>query len=177
MHADPETAGLKELLLLEEVRKFLYREVRLFEAEKYEEWLDTLTEDVHYWMPGIQARFRKDSAPAISPTRMAHFDDDKFNLRRRVTRALHETAWAEDPRTRTCYMVSNIEVEPTDAADEYAVRSVLLNCRGRAEVEEDWIMVRREDTLRREEGVLKLARRTIYTTQSVILAKNINILF
>jgi ethylbenzene dioxygenase beta subunit len=175
---DLDRAGLASLLLTEEVRKFLYREVRLFEAERYEEWLETLTEDIHYWMPGIQARYRKDPGEVISRKRMAHFDEDMPNLRRRIVRATHETAWAEDPRTRSCYMVSNIEVEPAEVDGEYAVRSVLLNCRGRAEVEEDWIMVRREDVLRRgEDGALRLASREIYTTQSVILSKNINILF
>jgi ethylbenzene dioxygenase beta subunit len=173
----PPPLALPDPQLLLEVQQFLFREVRLFEEERYVEWLGALTEDIHYWMPGVQARYRKDKAPRYSATRMAHFDDDLLSLRRRVTRALHPTAWAEDPPTRACYAVSNIEVEPAETAGEYRVQSVMLNCRGRGEADEDWIMVRRKDVLRRVAGELKLARREIYATQSVILSKNINILF
>lgn len=159
-----------------EIEQFLFREARLLEEERYEEWLGIMTEDIHYWMPGIQARYRKDKAPRFSHSRMAHFDDDLLNLRRRVTRSLHETAWAEDPPTRTCYMVSNVEVEPIERTDEFNVHSVILNVRGRNETEEDWLMARRKDRLRRlGDGSYRLARREIYITQAVILAKNLNI--
>ena len=159
-----------------EVEQFLFREVRLLEDEHYEEWLGTMTEDIHYWMPGVQARYRKDKAPRYSHTRMAHFDDDLLNLRRRVTRFMDDTAWAEDPRTRTCYMVSNIQVELVQDTDEYIAHSVILNIRGRNEVEEDWLMARRKDRLRKiGDGSLRLARREIYITESVLLAKNLNV--
>jgi ethylbenzene dioxygenase beta subunit len=159
-----------------EIERFLYREVRLLEEERYEEWLGTMTDDIHYWMPGVQARFRKDKAPRYSHSRMAHFDDDMLNLRRRVTRSLHETAWAEDPPTRSIYMVSNVEAEPVDNTDEFVVRSVILNIRGRNETEESWLLARRKDVIRRiAEGHYRLASREIYITQAVLLAKNLNI--
>jgi ethylbenzene dioxygenase beta subunit len=162
--------------LVYEIEQFLFREVRLLEDERYEEWLGIMTEDIHYWMPGIQARYRKDKAPRYSHTRMAHFDDDLLNLRRRVTRSLHETAWAEDPPTRTCYMVSNIEVEPVERTDENVVHSVVMAVRGRNETEEDWLIARRKDRIRRlPDTSFRLSRREIYITQSVMLAKNLNI--
>jgi ethylbenzene dioxygenase beta subunit len=107
---------------------------------------------------------------------MAHFDDDLLNLRRRVTRSLHETAWAEDPPTRTCYMASNIEVEPVERTDENVVHSVVMAVRGRNETEEDWLIARRKDRIRRlPDTSFRLSRREIYITQSVMLAKNLNI--
>ncbi|MCK9917349.1 3-phenylpropionate/cinnamic acid dioxygenase subunit beta [Microbacteriaceae bacterium K1510] len=170
----PVTLPPRELVY--EIEQFLFREARLLEEERYDEWLGTMTEDVLYWMPGVQARYRKDKAPRFSHTRMALFDDDLFNLRRRVTRAVQETAWAEDPPTRTCYMVSNIEVEPIERTDEFKVNSVILNVRGRNETEEDWLLARRKDLLRRiGDGSFRLAKREIYITQSVLLAKNLNV--
>lgn len=170
----PQSLPPRELVY--EIEQFLYREVRLLEEERYEEWLGTMTEDILYWMPGVQARYRKDKSPRYSHTRMAHFDDDLLNLRRRVTRSMHETAWAEDPPTRSCYMVSNIEVEPVENTDEYVVHSVILNVRGRNETEEDWLMARRKDRLRRlGDGSFRLSHREIYITQAVLLAKNLNI--
>ncbi|MEQ8296647.1 MAG: 3-phenylpropionate/cinnamic acid dioxygenase subunit beta [Nitratireductor sp.] len=172
--SEPVTLPPRELVY--EVEQFLFREVRLLESERYEDWLGTMTEDIQYWMPGIQSRFRKDKAPKYSHSRMALFDDDLFNLRRRVTRALHDTAWAEDPPTRTCYSVSNVEAEPIENTDEMTVHSVILAVRGRNETEQDWLIARRKDRLRRiGEGLLRLSRREIYITQSVILSKNLNI--
>jgi hypothetical protein len=48
--------------------------------------------------------------------------------------------------------------------------------RGRNETEEDWLLARRKDRLRRiGEGHFRLSKREIYITQAVMLAKNLNI--
>lgn len=162
--------------LVFEVEQFLYREARFLDDERYEEWLGMMTDDIHYWMPGVQARYRKDKKPRYDPGRMAHFDDDMLGLRRRVTRFMHDTAWAEDPPTRVCHIISGIEVEHTERADEFLAHSTFVTCRGRNETEEDVLCGRRTDVLRRTaEGELRLARRAIYVTQAVLLAKNLNI--
>lgn len=162
--------------LVFEVSQFLYREARLLDDERYEEWLGLMTDDVHYWMPGIQARYRKDKSPRLDPARMAFFDDDLLNMRRRVTRFLHATAWAEDPPTRSCHVISNVEVELTDLDNEYIAHSTFVNCRGRNDAEEYWMSGRRQDRLRRlEDGTLRLAARQIVTTQAVLLSKNLNV--
>ena len=73
-------------------------------------------------------------------------------------------------------MVSNIEVEPVEHTDENIVHSVVLVVRGRNETEEDWLIARRKDRIRRlPDTSFRLSRREVYITQSVILAKNINI--
>ncbi|RYF67546.1 MAG: 3-phenylpropionate/cinnamic acid dioxygenase subunit beta [Comamonadaceae bacterium] len=163
-----------ELLL--EVQQFLYREARLLDEERYEEWLGLMTEDIRYWMPGIQARHRRDKTPRLDPQRMAFFDDDLLNMRRRVTRFLDPTAWAEDPPTRSVHMISNIEVEAANRQDEHTVHSTFINCRGRGEAEEYYLTGRRKDRLRRvADGTLRLAARQIAITQTVLLAKNLNV--
>lgn len=172
----PQVERMAPRELVFEVERFLFREARLLDAERYEEWLGLLTPDIHYWMPGVQARFRKDKKPRLDLQRMAHFDDDLLGLRRRVTRFLQETAWAEDPPTRHCHVVSGIEVELTEREDELLAHSVFVNCRGRNETEEDLLHGRRRDILRRtEDGTLRLAKREIVITQSVLLAKNLNV--
>ncbi|MCK9993916.1 MAG: hypothetical protein Dbin4_02436, partial [Alphaproteobacteria bacterium] len=75
---------------------------------------------------------------------------------------------------RHCHIITNIEVELTDNPNEYRVYSAFVNHRSRIEQDEDTMMGRREDVLRRVDGVLKLARRKIITTQSTILAKNLS---
>ena len=172
----PPAPNLPPMELVFEISQFLFREARILNEERYEEWLGMMTDDIHYWMPGIQARHRKDKTPRLDPRRMAFFDDDMLNLRRRVTRFMTPTAWAEDPPTRACHVISNIEVERTELDNEFKVYSTFIKCRGRGEAEEFWLCGRRTDLLRRVDGgALRLASREIVITQSVLLAKNLNV--
>ena len=164
--------------LIREIEQFLYREARALDEERYEDWLEMLTADVHYWMPAVQARYRADRALRYDPKRMAHFDDNLDHLRQRVSRFLQPTAWSEDPPTRHCHIVSNIEVESGESAHEYRVHSVFTNVRSRNESDEDWIAGRRRDLLRRgSDETLRIARREVVLTQAVILSKNLNTFF
>ncbi|MCI3132220.1 3-phenylpropionate/cinnamic acid dioxygenase subunit beta [Phenylobacterium aquaticum] len=172
----PSFPALPDRDLVFEIEQFLYREARLLDQERYEEWLGLMTEDVHYWMPGMQARYRNDTTAGPLIERMAFYDDDLLNLRRRVTRFMHATAWAEDPPTRAVHIINNVEVELTAVEGEYQVYSTFVNCRGRNESEENWLAGRRTDLLRRQaDGGLRLARREIHITQTVLLAKNLNV--
>ena len=160
--------------LISEIQQFLYREARLLDGEHLHEWLELLTEDIHYWVPGVQARYRNDDA-RFSAKRMAFFDDDLEYLKIRVARAKQPSAWAEDPPTRHFHMVSNIEVETTDNPREWTVHSLILSNRHRTEDDEMEMKARRVDLIRRDEnGALKLARRKVTLLQTVLQAKNIN---
>ena len=160
--------------LIHEVEQFLYREARLLDGEQFEAWLEMLTEDIHYWMPSLQNRYRRDKSAAYTEQSMALFDEDMKSLQLRIKRFNTGVAWPEDPPTRHCHIITNIEVELTAKPDEYRVYSAFVNHRSRIEQDEDMLMGRREDILRRVDGALKLARRKIITTQSTILAKNLS---
>ncbi len=161
--------------LIHEVEQFLYREARLLDGEQFEAWLEMLTEDIHYWMPSIQNRYRRDKSPAYTQNSMALFDEDMKSLQLRIKRFNTGVAWPEDPPTRHCHVITNIEVALTDKTDEYRVYSAFVNHRSRTEQDEDMLIGRREDILRRTDGALKLARRKIITTQSTILSKNLSV--
>jgi ethylbenzene dioxygenase beta subunit len=162
--------------VVHEVQQFYYFEARLLDEERYEEWLGLMTPDIRYWMPGIQARYRKDKAPKLSAKRMAFFDDDFLNLRRRVTRFMHDTAWAEDPPTRAVHTISNVEVELTGKDGELRAWSAFVVVRGRNEREESWLAGRRSDLLRRGgDGLLRITERQVTITETVLLAKNLNV--
>ncbi len=160
--------------LICEIQQFLFREARALDEERYQDWLDMLTPDIHYWMPGVQARYRSDKLPSCRPGAMAYFDDSLDDLRLRIARAVQKTAWAEDPATRHCHVITNVEVLRTGVVDEFIVHSCFLNVRNRNEAEEQIIPGRREDLLRRTSAGLKLAKRSIYLRQAVLLSKNIN---
>jgi 3-phenylpropionate/cinnamic acid dioxygenase small subunit len=86
-------------------------------------------------------------------------------------------AWAEDPPSRSRHLITNIEVEPGDAANEVKVYSNFMVYRSRAETEQDFYVGARRDVLRRVAGAWKIAGRKITLDQNVLLAKNVSIFF
>jgi ethylbenzene dioxygenase beta subunit len=171
---DSPVKGLVDAQLAREVEQFLFREARYLDTEQYDAWLSMLADDIHYWMPARENRRRADRLGTVIAGHMAFFDDDLTCLKRRVSRFQQVSAWAEDPATRHTHVVSGIEVYSTDVKDEYEVHSSFVNYRSRCENDNDLLCGRREDLIRREGDSLKLARRKILMTQSVLQAKNLN---
>jgi ethylbenzene dioxygenase beta subunit len=163
--------------LVEEVEQFLYREARLLDEEQWRPWLALFTPDVHYWVPGVQARHRRSGGVTYDPEAMAFFDDTLEELTRRVLRFEQETAWSEDPATRAAHMISNVEVEAGSDANEYIVRSTFVLHRLRNEDERYQTPGRRVDLIRRTPDGLRIARRHVYLLETVLLSKNINTFF
>src|SRR5271163_1854869 len=81
-----------------EIEQFLYHEAILLDARRFDEWLELLADDIHYWMPLRFNRDRRDEASEISaPDELSLFDDDKPFLEARIRRLKTGKAWAEDP--------------------------------------------------------------------------------
>ncbi len=89
--------------------------------------------------------------------------------------------WAEEPLSRVCHMVSNVqvrEVRPSiDAPKEVVARSRFLVYQNRVEYETYLFVGKRTDLLREVGGAWKLARREITLDQNVLLAKNLTVFF
>jgi phthalate 3,4-dioxygenase beta subunit len=152
--------------------QWLVDETYLFDAQAYSDWLETLAEDIHYLMPvrvttALAAGY--DTAPG-----MAHFDEDKYSLSRRVARFLTEHAWTEDPPSRLRHHLSNVRTFATVDPDHLVVESATLLFRSRGDVREGaFLSAGREDLLRLERGQWRLARRTIHVDESVIRMQNL----
>lgn len=165
------------LLLKLEAEEFLFMEADLLDSRRYEEWLDVLTDDVHYWMPIRRTTTAREVKREFTePGGMAFFDDDKQILTMRVQRLAIGRAWAEDPPSRTRRLITNVRVLG-GTGDELTVGSNFQLYRTRLASEEDSWIGRREDTLRRVDGAFRLARRHIYLEQTVILSQNMSNLF
>ncbi|NIF28931.1 3-phenylpropionate/cinnamic acid dioxygenase subunit beta [Pantoea sp. Tr-811] len=156
------------------VEQFLLREARLLDDERWDEWLQTLSEAIHYWMPGIENRRREDKSGPYRLEHMAFFDDGMRELQRRVSRFKQPSAWAENPPTRNVHLVSNIEVYGGEQMGEYRVYSCFINVRSRGLDEQYQLTGRREDVLRLEADGLKLLKRKILVPNAMLLCKNIN---
>ena len=178
-----ESLSLARLLLKEEIEELLYREAELLDERRFEDWLDLFTEDARYFMP------MRRNVPAEEPEReftregvdVNWFDEGKDTLTRRVKQIRTGVHWAEQPPSRICHMVSNVQLlgAPTDGSSpaEVAVKSRFLIYRNRVETETDLLVGKREDLLRRVDGAWRIARRKIILDQSVLLVKNLTFFF
>ncbi len=164
------------LELIKTIEQTLYREARLMDNERYKEWVGMLTDDIHYHMPGIETRYRRDKTEQVHDlTRMAYYNDNLEDLKKRLRRLETGTAWSEDPATRYTHLITNIEVVPTEKEDEVLVYSNFLAYRNRNEKDQDTLIGNREDIWRKTGEGYKLAKRMIILKQNVLLSKNLNV--
>jgi len=42
-----------------EIEQFVYREARLLDQRRFHEWIELLTDDVHYWMLVRTSRYHR----------------------------------------------------------------------------------------------------------------------
>lgn len=158
-----------------DISDFLIDEAALLDDDRFEEWLELVTDDINYEMPARETVYRRDGA-GFDP-RGVYFADDRLALGLRVQRnGGIASAWDRDPAPRVRRMVTNI-VAHVAGPDEYAVRSSLLLLRNRFDDPHfDLLSARREDVLRQSAGGLRLARRTIYADQASLGAPFLSVL-
>ena len=162
-----------------EAHQFLVDEAYMLDAQQYEAWLDTLTDDVRYAMP-VRVTTARGAAFDTSPERgpgMDHFDEDKYSLSQRVARMGTEHVWAEDPPSRLRHFITNVRTfesdDPKDTA-HLVVESAELLFRSRGDVNDSALMsCGRQDVLRRCDDRWKLARRMIIADESVLRMQNL----
>ena len=176
-------SDVERLLLRQDVEDFLYQEAELLDERRYEEWLDLFTPDARYWMP--MRRNVPHDDPAREFTRQGldvnWFDEGKDTLTRRVAQIRTGLHWAEEPPSRICHVVANVQIletsPPGPSPVEVSVKSRFLIYRNRVETETDLLVGKREDLLRRVDGGWKIARRKIVLDQNVLLTKNLTFFF
>jgi 3-phenylpropionate/cinnamic acid dioxygenase small subunit len=160
---------------VQEIEQFLYREARLLDERRFDDWLGLFTDDMRYWMP-VVSTVEKGRREVAVESELAYFDDNKGTLTLRVKRLATGAAHAEEPQSRTRHFVSNVEVEE-GAGGELTVYSNFIVYRTRLDYDLDWFVGCRRDTLRRTEGGWRIARRKMTLDQTVLTAKNLSIFF
>jgi phthalate 3,4-dioxygenase beta subunit len=153
---------------------WLVEETYLLDHQDYDGWLDVLADDIHYYMP-IKVTTALGSGYDTA-RRMAHFDEDKYSLSRRVARFQTEHAWTEDPPSRLRHHLSNVRTFATAHDDQLVVESAVLLFRSRGDVgEPSLVSAGRTDLLRRASDRWLLARRHIAVDESVLRTQNLAI--
>ena len=175
--------GIARALLKNEIEEFLYEEAELLDERRYVEWLELFTGDVRYWMPmrrnvkfgELEREFTREGQD------INWFDEGKDTLTRRVNQILTGVHWAEEPLSRICHMVSNVQVlQATPSVSEpleVSVKCRFIIYRNRVETETDFLVGKREEVLRKVDGQWKIARRKVILDQNVLMAKNLTFFF
>ena len=114
--------AIDDVTLHHEISQFLYLEARLIDERQFQAWVDLFSDDTRYLAPIRRNSRGGEFTDPDSGVDLAHFDDTKESLTRRVVRMSSGMAWTEDPPSIQRHLISNIEVARLDN-DEFDVRS------------------------------------------------------
>jgi benzoate/toluate 1,2-dioxygenase beta subunit len=92
---------------LHPIAQFLYREARLLDERRFEEWAVLFTDDGIYWAP-------TDPAATSPDTSVSLFFDDRRSMDARIKRLRHPEAHVAIPHSHTAHMLGNIEAAQKD---------------------------------------------------------------
>ncbi|MGI6873354.1 aromatic-ring-hydroxylating dioxygenase subunit beta [Amycolatopsis sp. 3B14] len=159
-----------------ETRDWMYAEAELLDDGFERKWLETMvSKDIVYQVPLRQTVERARGAGWVDGT--YHLDERYGSLETRVARNETQYAWAEDPPSRIRHFVTNLRVRE-DADGLVRARTNLLVYRTRQDaVVPQMLAGERWDTLRREDGVLRLLERRVLLDLTAIGTHNLSIFF
>ena len=178
MTTQAQQSAVERMLRHHEIEQFLTQEASLYDERRYNEWLDLLTDDIRYYMPMLRnVKFGEHEREFTREMEDLNWiDEGKDILTKRIEQILTGVHWAEEPLSRIVHVITNVLIED-DRGDEVDVKCKFVTYRNRVETETDLFIGRREDTLRMVDGRWKIARRKVILAQSVLLAKNLTLLF
>jgi 3-phenylpropionate/cinnamic acid dioxygenase small subunit len=158
----------------DEAEAFLYREARLLDERRFEEWLDLFTADGIYWLPIDDG--------ADPKRRVSLIHDDEQRRRERVFRLLHTEPPSQYPPSRTQHFVSNVQLDET-ADGEAVVRSAQMICEMRGGDHRQFglgdprsFAAAGEHLLRRENGAWKIAMKKLVLLNRDVQVPNLTFL-
>ena len=97
--------------------RFVYREARLLDEKRFDEWYDLFTEDGFYWVP-----LAADQSDPLDHTSLAY--EDRLLLKLRIERLKSPRAHSQQPPSRCHHVLQMPEVEKSDpSGNEHVVRT------------------------------------------------------
>ena len=156
--------------------EFLVYEARLFDQHRYLEWLELVSDDIHYELLAHTVQTAADAAK--SRTSVPLFSENRASLQSRVEQ-LSNPAFtvSENPPSRSRHFVTNIWVERGTETGELAVSSNLLVYRSRGfDLPQHFFPIVRNDILRDVDGHLQLVTRHAESDENIIGSRSITLL-
>lgn len=167
--------------LIAEIEQFYYREARLLDERRYQQWLALVDESMEYTMPArhiplpvpqdqdtesyldVDRELERADGGSGSPLRV----DNYFQVLVRTIRPFKSTAWAESPPPRTRRFISNVEILASEE-DEYRTASNFQMFYSHEAADNHMYTGGRRDVLKRTADGFRILKREVITDWNVI---------
>jgi len=176
--------------LISRVEQFYYREARLLDERRFQQWFALVDESIEYSIP---ARFvpqpdpdQQDTEDFLSVDReLERADGGRGSPLRhdgyletfaRTIRPYKKNAWAESPPPRTRRFIANVEVEPV-ADGEFRTCSNFQVFYSHNGAENVTYTGCRRDTLRELDGQFRISKREVIIDWDIITGPTMALIF
>lgn len=155
-----------------EIEDFYFYEAEVLDDRRWDDWLAILAPELEYTAP-IKVTRKTPASDIVED--LGHFDDTYPSIELRVRRLQTDVAWAEDPRSLTRRLVSNVRISAR-RSDSIETKTNMLLFRSRGDMGNyDLISCERQDVLRPGQGGWLLAKRRTLIDQASLGTKNLAI--
>jgi 3-phenylpropionate/cinnamic acid dioxygenase small subunit len=96
--------------LLGTLSEFVYREARLLDEKRLDEWYELFTDDARYWMPLTRGQ-------PDGETHTSLYYEDKLLLKVRIERLKHPSAFSQQQPSFCQHVLQQPALETSDAAN------------------------------------------------------------
>jgi p-cumate 2,3-dioxygenase subunit beta len=143
-----------------EIEQFLIDEAALLDEWRLEEWLALMAPDARYLVPPL------DAPDADHRDTLFLIADDRRTLASRVRQLLSGTTWAENPRSRTRRLITNVRLLAMDDS-EARITANFAVWRFQHEQSDVYIGQYRHVLVRGPSGLLFRERRTVLDLETL----------
>ena len=159
-------ASAAELAALRpEIEAFLYEEAELLDDWRLDDWVALFTDDAIYRAPALDDPTRD---PANS---VFLINDDLPRIKSRARQLLGDTAWAENPRSTTRRLITNVRVTAVEGVTIRATANFFIQ-RSRMERIVTYVGQYRYKLVR-DGGSFKIAERIVILAQDTLRAQGV----
>lgn len=147
------------------VEELLYREARLLDAQKWDEWLDLYCDDAVFWVPAVTMAGTHTTEAEQSLNFI--YIDGRVGLQARAFRVASGGSLASNPLPRTRHLISGVMVD-ADGPDElraFANAQAVAFCEARGQ---QILTSSYEYILRKQDGGLRIAQKKILLLEYVV---------
>jgi 3-phenylpropionate/cinnamic acid dioxygenase small subunit len=100
--------------------EFVYREARLLDEKRFDEWYDLYADDARYWMPLTRGQPNGETHTSL-------FYEDKLLLKMRIERLRHPNAFSQQQPSFCQHVLQQPAVEEAQPeANRYVVRTPFM---------------------------------------------------
>jgi p-cumate 2,3-dioxygenase subunit beta len=143
-----------------EIEEFLIEEATLLDEWRLEEWLALMAPEARYLVPPL------DAPDADHRDTLFLIADDRRTLASRVRQLLSGTTWAENPRSRTRRLITNVRLLAMDDS-EARITANFAVWRFQHEQSDVYIGQYRHVLVRGPSGLLFRERRTVLDLETL----------